>query len=155
MVLNLKSIGGLLEKDLTFNLKKGTIFMARSNKSGWTGWITFAVALTMLNAVLTGVAGLVAVFNPSWVVASSQGVAFLDIAGWGWWNIVLGVVLFLTALSLNEGKTWGRLVVAVVAMLNAVSAMLSIGAYPFWSVIFLVIDICIFYAITVHGDEMS
>lgn len=125
-----------------------------NNKSGWTGWITFASVLLMLNAVFSVVAGLVAVFNPDWVLTTYDSVAFLDIAGWGWWNIFLGVALGLTAYSLSKGRPWGRIVGGGLALLNAIGAMLSIGAYPFWSIAFLAVDICIFYAITVHGDEM-
>ncbi len=38
---------------------------------------------------------------------------------------------------------------------NAIAALLAIGAYPVWSVIILVIDGLIIYALTVHGDALK
>jgi hypothetical protein len=42
----------------------------------------------------------------------------------------------------------------VFAMLNAIAQILAIGAYPVWSVIILVIDGLIIYALTVYGDAL-
>ena len=35
--------------------------------------------------------------------------------------------------------------------LNAVVALLSVGAYPLWSVIILILDGVVIYALTVYG----
>ena len=40
-----------------------------------------------------------------------------------------------------------------IAMLHGMLALLSIGAYPVWSIIALTIDGLIIYALTVHGFE--
>jgi hypothetical protein len=77
---------------------------------------------------------------------------FGDLTLWGVIYLVVGALQLLTCYLIWRGSTAGALLGITLAGLNAVAAMLSIGAYPIWSVIILVLDGVVIYALTVHGD---
>ena len=53
------------------------------------------------------------------------------------------------------GGEFGRWFGIVVAMLNAVSALVSIKAYPFWGICLFAIDVMIIYALVSYGGRRS
>ena len=56
-----------------------------------------------------------------------------------------------------ERSSWiGWIIFAalMLVLLCAVTNLLAIGAYPIWSAILIGVDVCILYAICVHGHEM-
>ena len=61
----------------------------------------------------------------------------------------------ITRFSLWSLLAMAGLQAASLASLNAVVALLSLGAYPVWSVIILVLDGLVIYALTVYGTGRS
>jgi hypothetical protein len=49
----------------------------------------------------------------------------------------------------------GALLGITLAALNAVIALLSVGAYPIWSLVILALDGVVIYALTAHGDAFA
>ncbi|HEY7623330.1 MAG TPA: hypothetical protein VH834_26385, partial [Solirubrobacteraceae bacterium] len=72
---------------------------------------------------------------------------------WGWVSLILGVLLLFAAFSLWSGGLYGRVVGIVAASLSAIAALLSIPAYPFWSLAIFAIDIVIIHQIATRGTE--
>ncbi|MDR7081563.1 hypothetical protein J2X01_000840 [Arthrobacter ginsengisoli] len=123
--------------------------------TGWTGWITFAGVILIINGVFSGLQGLVALTGPETYYLATPGTLFIfDAKGWGWWNVALGVLLILTAVALFSGATWARVVAVVVAGVSAVVQLMLIPAQPWWSVIVIAIDVLIIYAVIAHGSEL-
>ena len=67
----------------------------------------------------------------------------------------LGAIQLLTAFLIWRGSFLGALLGIMLAGLNAVIALLSVGAYPIWSLIILALDGVVIYALTVYGDALS
>lgn len=130
--------------------------MSSSTKeTAWTGWVFFAGVILMVIGIFSAVQGVVALIGPnSYYVATEGSLWLLDVAGWGWWNLIVGLLLVLTAVALFAGQTWARIVAVVLAVLNAIGALLLIPAQPWWSVIVIAIDILVIYALIVHGREL-
>lgn len=130
--------------------------MSSSTKeTAWTGWVFFAGVILMVIGIFSAVQGVVALIGPnSYYVATEGSLWLLDVAGWGWWNLIVGLLLVLTAVALFAGQTWARIVAVVLAVLNAIGALLVIPAQPWWSVIVIAIDILVIYALIVHGREL-
>jgi hypothetical protein len=123
--------------------------------TGWTGWVRFAGVILLVNGIFSGLQGLVALIGPDTYYAVARGTLFLfDAEGWGWWNLVIGVFLVITALALFSGATWARVVAVVLAVLSAVVQLLLVPAQPWWSFIVIAIDVLIIYALIAHGDEL-
>ena len=123
--------------------------------TGWTGWVTFAAVILIIDGVFSGLQGLVALTGPDTSILSTPGALFIfDAEGWGWWNVALGVLLILTAVGLFSGAAWARVVAVVVAGLSAVVQMMLVPAQPWWSLIVIAIDVLVIYAIIAHGEEL-
>ncbi len=124
--------------------------------SGWVGWITFAGVIIVLNGIFSAIQGIVALVGSNAYYVVLNGSLFLfDITGWGWRNLISGIVLILTGIALFSGATWARIVAVVVAGLSAIGQLLLIPAQPWWSLIVIAVDVLVIYAITTHGREVT
>ena len=129
--------------------------MSTTRTTGWTGWVVFASVILMVVGVFTAVQGLVALIGPStYYVVAGGDLWLLDVTGWAWWNLILGVLLVLASLALLAGQTWARVVAVILVIVNAISQLLLIPAQPWWSLIVIAIDILVIYALIVHGREL-
>ena len=61
----------------------------------------------------------------------------------------------VTATMIFAGSDLAAVLGITFAGFNAIAALLAIGAYPLWSVIILVIDGLIIYALTVYGEALK
>jgi hypothetical protein len=130
--------------------------MSTTKTTGWTGWVVFAGVILMTVGIFTAVQGLVAIIGPStYFLVTDGSLWLLDVTGWGWWNLIMGVLLVLVAVALLTGQTWARVIAVILVIINAVSAMLLIPAQPWWSLIVIAIDVLIIYALIVHGRELA
>ena len=121
----------------------------------WTGWIVFTGVILVVGGVFNAVQGLAALFGPNdYYIVSEGSLWLLDVNGWGWWNLILGISLILTAAALFTGRTWSRVVAVILVSLNALGQMLLVTAQPWWSLIMIAVDILILYALIVHGREL-
>ena len=134
-----------------------TVNSARtSTTTGWVGWARFAAVILIISGIFSGIQGLVALIGPNTYYVVSGGDLFLfDVAGWGWWNLILGVALLLTGLALFTGALWARVVAVVIAVLSAVVQLLLVPAQPWWSFIVIAMDVLIIYAVIAHGSELQ
>ena len=129
--------------------------MSTVKTTGWTGWIVFAGVILLISGIFSIVQALVALIGPnSYYVITDGSLFLLDVAGWGWWNLIIGVLLALTAVALFAGQTWARVVAIVLVILSAVGQLLLIPAQPWWSLIVIAIDVLVVYSLIVHGREM-
>ncbi|MET0976199.1 MAG: hypothetical protein ABWX82_11070 [Leifsonia sp.] len=123
--------------------------------SGWVGWIGFAAVILVLNGIFSVIQGFVALIGSNTYYVVANGSLFLfDITGWGWWNLIVGVVLVLAGVALFGGATWARIVAVIGAGLSAIGQLFLVPAQPWWSFIVIAIDILIIYAVTAHGREL-
>ena len=117
--------------------------MAR-NDDRVTGWWVFAAALLLLAGVLNIIWGIAAVGNAKFFIADQKYI-ISSLHTWGWITLVLGALQLFAAFSLASGGTFGRWFGMFAAGLSAISALLSIPAYPFWSLCIFALAIIILY----------
>lgn len=122
--------------------------------SGWVGWIYFASFMLLLLGGLHILIGLAALFNSDFFVVTANSLIVFDFTVWGWVQIVLGAGLILVGLSLWTGSFWARLIATGLTVLSAIAQLGFINAYPLWSIISLIIDGLVIYALTMHGNEL-
>ena len=130
--------------------------MTGTGRTAWVGWVGFAGFILVLNGVFSAVQGLAALVGSDiYYVVADGALYFVDITTWGWWNLVIGVLLILIGVALLTGATWARVVAIILAGLSAVGQLLLLPAQPWWSVIVIAINVLIIYALTAHGREYS
>jgi hypothetical protein len=117
-----------------------------------SGWVTFAGVMLLLVGTLNVIYGIAAIGDSSFFINDARYI-ISDLNTWGWIIVVLGVFQFFAAFSLWSGGMYGRFVGIVAAGLSAIGALLSIPAYPFWSLAIFAIDIVIIHQIATRGTE--
>jgi hypothetical protein len=126
-------------------------------RTRWIGWIIFAALMLVLLGIFQIVAGFVAVVDEEYFAATGAAPLFLavDQQTWGVLQLVLGAGAILTGAGLLYGNVVARGIGIGIAAVAAVSNLLSIGAYPGWSIIMIMFGVVVLYAIAVHGAEMK
>jgi hypothetical protein len=122
----------------------------RTETARGEGWAGFAAIVFVTLGLFNIFDGVVALANDDFFKADE--LLFGDLSMWGVFFLVIGVVQLLTALLIFRGSFLGSLLGVTLAAVNAVIALLSVGAYPIWSLIILALDGVVIYALTVHGD---
>jgi hypothetical protein len=117
-----------------------------------SGWVTFAGVLLLIAGVLNLIYGIAAIGDSKFFV-NNQKYILSGLHTWGWVSLVLGVLQLFAAFSLWSGGLYGRIVGIIAAGLSAIAALLSIPAYPFWSLAIFALDIVIIHQIATRGTE--
>jgi hypothetical protein len=117
-----------------------------------SGWVTFAAVLLVIGGVLNIIYGIAAVGDSRFFV-NDQKYILSNLHTWGWVTLVLGVIQLTAAFSLFGGGLYGRIIGIGAASLSAIAALLSIPAYPFWSLAIFALDIVIIHQIATRGTE--
>jgi hypothetical protein len=129
---------------------------AGSEPSGWgVGWSVFAAVMMIMAGIWQGLAGLIAIFENEFYVATRDYLFQFDATTWGWIHLGVGVVVGLAGLGLLAGQTWARVVGIILAVLSAIASFLFIPYYPFWSMLIIAVDIFVIWALTAHGRELK
>jgi hypothetical protein len=114
-------------------------------------WITFAVTLLSMVGMFNIIDGLVALWNAKFFAAHAE-YAIGNLRTWGWIALVVGILQVLTAVGLIYGSQAARWVGVILAGLNGIAQLVSVQAYPAWSIAAFALDILVIYALTVYGD---
>jgi hypothetical protein len=122
--------------------------------SGWVGWIWFAGLVLVLVGTINAIEGLAAIVEDDVFVTTGQGgLLVFDLTTWGWVHLLLGALQILAGLALFSGATWARVTAIVLVMLSVIGHIAWLNAQPVWSVIVIVLDLLVLWALVVHGDE--
>jgi hypothetical protein len=115
-----------------------------------SGWVTFAGVMLFVVGVLNVIYGIAAISDSSFFV-QDQKYILSNLSTWGWVTLIIGLLQLFAAFSLWTGGTYGRVIAIVAASVSAVGALLSIPAYPFWSLAVFAIDIIIIHQVAHYG----
>lgn len=113
--------------------------------------VILAGAFLMLGGVLNVIYGIAAISNSKFFLNETKYI-ISDLKTWGWIVLIIGILELFAAFSLLSGKTFGRWVGLIVGSLNAISALLSIPAYPLWSLAIFALSLWIIYGLAVHWE---
>ena len=113
------------------------------------GWLTFAAVLLLLAGCLNALYGISALVNDDYFAVDE--LLFGDLSLWGVIYLGFAVAQIAAALLIMARSVGGALMGIALVGLHAIGVMMSIGAYPVWSVVLLVIDGMIIYGLTVYG----
>lgn len=119
-----------------------------------SGWVTFAGVMLFVAGVLNVIYGIAAIGDSTFFV-QDQKYILSNLNTWGWVTLFLGLFQLVAAFSLWSGGLYGRVMAILSATLSALVALLSIPAYPFWSLAIFAIDIIIIYQVAMYGGAGS
>jgi hypothetical protein len=67
--------------------------------------------------------------------------------GWGWVELILGIVVFAAGVCVFLGMAWARYLGAALAVLSAIAHFMLIPYSPIWSIVMIAIDAFIIWAL--------
>jgi hypothetical protein len=114
--------------------------------------IVFAVALLVTVGFFNLIDGIAAIANSHIFIANAHYVVG-DLRAWGWVALILGVLQIIAAIAILAGSQAARWFAVVVIGLNAISQMLFIPAYPFWSLLIIAVDIVALWGLCAYGSR--
>ncbi|HEX5877964.1 MAG TPA: hypothetical protein VF468_06545 [Actinomycetota bacterium] len=118
------------------------------------GFILFAAIMMIMTGFFQVLAGLVAIFENEFYVATRNYLFQFDATSWGWIHLLVGLLVAFAGWSLLSGRTWARALAITLAVLSAVANFLFIPYYPFWSLLIIALDVFVIWAIAAHGGEL-
>ena len=109
---------------------------------------TFAAGGLMLtSAILTFLIGVFTLAADD-LVFSGPGYEYtFQVTGWGWANIVTGMVLAAVAIALFLSAQWARAAAVIVTCLAIVVTFLWMPYYPTGSIVLIAFDVMVIWAV--------
>ena len=118
------------------------------------GWVIFAGVLLLMLGTLNVIDGIAAIGKAHFYVANAHYV-FGDLKTWGWVALCLGVLQLLVGLGVFAKNQFARWTGVVVLGLNAITQLLMMPAYPFWSLSIFAVDILAIYGLVAYGKRVA
>jgi hypothetical protein len=127
-----------------------------TSPSGWAGWVGFAGIILIIQGIITGIQGLMAIVGPDkYYAVTEENIFMFNVNGWGWWSIIIGILLLLVGIALMAGQTWARVIAIILVVLSAIGQVFVLGEAPFWSLLIIAVDVLILFALTVKWNEIQ
>ena len=124
--------------------------MGSVDDSRGAGWVLFAAVVMILVGLFQAFMGLVAVLGNPMFATTPDYVLALNTSTWGWLHIFWGIIVGLIGLGLLSGATWARVAGIIVVSAQAFANFAHIPIQPWWSILLIVIDIAIIWALCVY-----
>jgi hypothetical protein len=117
-----------------------------------TDWLLFAGIMLALGGILNVIYGIAAIGDSSFFINDTKYI-LSDLNTWGWVMLGLGALQIGAAMSTWKGGSFGVWFGIPVAGLNAIAALMSIPAYPFFSLAIFALDILTIWALASYGGK--
>ncbi|WP_282696551.1 hypothetical protein [Streptomyces sp. CC208A] len=114
-----------------------------------SGWLVFAAVIMIFSGVMAILGGISAIAKDDVFLATRNYVYELDLTGWGWVHLILGVVIALTGAALFTGATWARVVGVGLAGLSMIANFMWLPYTPWWALLLIAIDALIIWGLCV------
>jgi len=119
-----------------------------AGSTGLAGW------LLILGGMWSFFTGLAMVVNAAYF-RSLSGYATIshyayqwNLSGWGWANLIFGIVVVAVGITVLMGQPWARWAGVALAVIGAVGTFLFLPLYPFWSILVIAVDVFIIWALS-------
>ncbi len=117
------------------------------------GWITFAGVYLLVAGAMNGIWGFAALTDRK--VLLEEGLAWSTLTAWGWVSVAVAALQLSAGALVLARRLVGRALAVVIALAGLFVNFLAIGAYPIWSILALVANGLVLWAVTVYGDAFD
>ncbi|MDH6290597.1 DUF7144 family membrane protein [Rhodococcus opacus] len=117
-------------------------------KQGVAAATSMVAAIVLLTiGILHVLSGISALMQDDLVVAGPEYIYQFDTTAWGWIHLVLGVIVAAVGVMLFTGATWARIGAMVICALSLLANFLWLPHYPWWSVVMIMLDVFVIWAV--------
>ena len=125
------------------------VFLSADSGASWSA---FAGTVIGLLAVMNLIYGIGAVSDSTFFVGDTKFVLG-SLNTWGWVLILIAVVQAVAAVGVFASWQVARWLGVGIAFINALITMITIPAYPWWSLALFVLDMLVIYGLIAHGAK--
>jgi hypothetical protein len=118
-----------------------------------TGWIAFSGVYLIVAGLMNGIWGLAALSDSE--VLHERALAWSNLTTWGWLSVGAAAIQVVAGGLVLGRRVVGRVLAVLIALGGLFVNFLSIGAYPLWSILALVANGLVLWAVTVYGDAFE
>lgn len=123
-------------------------------ESPWASGLTvFAGSMMIVIAVWQVLVGIAAIVRDDVYVLTPAYIYSFDLTAWGWFHLLLGILVGVAGFAVLRGQTWGRVTGIVLASLSLIANFLFIPYYPIWSLIIIALDVAVIWALATYRRE--
>jgi uncharacterized membrane protein len=116
-------------------------------------WTAFAAVMFLVVGLFNVIDGIAAISRDRHFRADELIVGNLRL--WGIVFLIVGAAQLLTTVLIYRRSGAGQVLGVFLAVTSMVATLFFVGAYPVWSIIILVIDGVVIYALTVYGESLD
>ena len=121
---------------------------------GAVGWITFAGFMLVISGGFSMLEGLGMVIHAS-NFPGKDAIFQQNGKTWGWYYIILGIVLLLSGFGVFSGNVLARTVGVIAATVAALGAFATVQLQPVWNIAVIAVSIAVIWALTAHGRDIK
>jgi hypothetical protein len=122
----------------------------QARKAG-TGWIAYSGVMLIIVGLLDVVDGLWAIDRAN---TRSNDLLYADkLGGWGWFYLILGIIVVLAGVGVFYRAQWARWVGVIVASVAIVGNMLWVFYRPVTSLILILLASLVVYGLVTYGER--
>ncbi|GAA3085571.1 hypothetical protein GCM10017562_64410 [Streptomyces roseofulvus] len=121
----------------------------RHDATHTSGWLVFAAVIMIFSGIMAALGGISAIAEDDVFVATRNYVYQINLTGWGWIHLILGIVIALTGAALFTGATWARVVGVGLAGLSMIANFMWLPYTPWWALLIIAIDALIIWGLCV------
>ncbi|MFH9423924.1 hypothetical protein [Streptomyces sp. NPDC017529] len=117
------------------------------------GGVVFAVCMLGIIGAYHAIAGLAAIIDHNFYRSQQDYAYDFGVSGWGWLQLLSGIVVVAAAFHLFNGRAWARAVGIGVATVSALENFFFTPYYPVWSVIIIALDVLVIWSLATYGHQ--
>ncbi|GAB3234285.1 hypothetical protein GCM10027447_31250 [Glycomyces halotolerans] len=121
------------------------------NDAGRLAWATAGAVFAGCTMLTLGLfqffQGLAAIAEDELFVPTSGYLYSIDITGWGWIHLILGVAVALVGVFVLMGRSWAFGIGIGLAIVSAVNQFFFLPFYPWWALVILALDIFVIWSL--------
>jgi hypothetical protein len=118
-----------------------------------SGWVVFAGVYLLVAGVMNAIWGLAALTDRE--ILLDGKLAWSTLTTWGWVSVGVAAVQLSAGALVLARKVVGRALAIAIALGGLFVNFLAVGAYPIWSILALVANGLVLWAVTVYGDAFE
>jgi hypothetical protein len=124
-------------------------------ESPWANGLTvFAAVIMVIAGFWQALAGIAALVHDNVYVTTPQYIYSLDLTGWGWIHLLLGILVVCAGVAVFVGQMWARVIGILLAGLSLIANFLFIPHYPIWSLTIIALDVAVIWALATYRREV-
>jgi len=117
------------------------------------GGAMFAAILMIIGGAMGILQGIAYIAKGTYYVQPANYWINTGAATWGWWLLLVGVVVLVAGFGVMSAAAWARWLGIILVSLQALTNFLFIPVAPFWAITLILIDLWIIHSLFVHRRE--